>query len=354
MKQLAKPRVSVIVPVYNTEKYLKRCLDSILNQTLSDIEIIIVDDGSKEACALLCDQFAKLDSRIKVVHKQNAGLGFARNTGLSEANGEYVGFVDSDDYIEPTMYETLYATAKNNGADMAVSGISFVGGNMFSEADDLVAKPCFKETEVFNADKLKTLLLGVIGALPNEPDDSRYGVSVCKNIFSNKLIKEKNITFLSEREILSEDTLFMVDFIKNSSCAVGVTGAYYCYCRNDDSLSKSYNATRFERSIVFLNELEKQISNTVPKEEYKIYLDRLIQGFGRILCSQEIVHAKQEKIKYSALRKRLKEICTNEKIADVLKTYPWYKLPVKQAAFAFAMKYKLFLLQKIMVLLRDR
>ena len=90
---MAKPRVSVIVPVYNTEKYLKRCLDSILNQTLSDIEIIIVDDGSKEACALLCDQFAKLDSRIKVVHKQNAGLGFARNTGLSEANGEYVGFV---------------------------------------------------------------------------------------------------------------------------------------------------------------------------------------------------------------------------------------------------------------------
>ena len=72
------------------------------------------------------------------------------------------------------------------------------------------------------------------------------------------------------------------------------------------------------------------------------------------MCSQEIVHAKQEKIKYSVLRKRLKEICTNEKIAGVLKTYPWYKLPVKQAAFAFAMKYKLFLLQKIMVLLRDR
>ena len=116
---MAKPKVSVIVPVYNTEKYLKRCLDSILNQTLSDIEIIIVDDGSKEACALLCDQFAKSDSRIKVVHKQNAGLGFARNTGLSEANGEYVGFVDSDDYIEPMMYETLYAAAKNNGADIA-------------------------------------------------------------------------------------------------------------------------------------------------------------------------------------------------------------------------------------------
>ena len=351
---MTQPKVSIVVPVYNTEKYLRRCMDSIMNQTLKDIEIIIVDDGSKKECAVLCDEISKTDSRIKVVHKKNGGLGFARNTGLEAATGEYIGFVDSDDYIEPLMCETLYDAAKKYNADLAISGICFVGGNMFSESDDLVKKPCFKETEIFNADTLKTLLLGVIGALPNEPDDSRYGVSVCKNIFSNSLIKEKNITFLSEREILSEDTLFMVDFIKNSSCAVGVTGAYYCYCRNDDSLSKSYNSTRFERSIVFLNELEKQIVNTVPKEEYKIYLDRLIQGFGRILCSQEIVHAKQERIKYSVLRKRLKEICTNEKIEGVLKIYPWYKLPVKQAAFAFAMKYKLFLLQKIMVLLRDR
>ena len=156
---MAKPKVSVIVPVYNTEKYLKRCLDSILNQTLSDIEIIIVDDGSKEACALLCDQFAKLDSRIKVVHKQNAGLGFARNTGLNEANGEYVGFVDSDDYIEPMMYETLYAAAKNNGADIAVSGISFVGGNMFSESNECIKKSYFEKETVFEKEDIKKLLL---------------------------------------------------------------------------------------------------------------------------------------------------------------------------------------------------
>lgn len=351
---MANPKVSVIVPVYNTEKYLKRCLDSILNQTLKDIEIIVVDDGSKEACALLCDEISTTDSRIKVVHKQNGGLGFARNSGLSVANGEYVGFIDSDDYIAFDMYENLYNAAVKNNADLAVSGISFVGGNTFSSEDEILPKSYFNRETVFEKDKIKELLLGVVGALPNEPDDSRYGVSVCKNIFKNSLIKEKNIAFLSEREILSEDTMFMVNFIKNSSCAVGVPGAYYCYCRNDDSISKSYSVTRYERSIVFLNELEKQIKDFVIAEEYKIYLDRLIQGFGRILCSQEIVHAKNENIKYSLLKKRLKEICTNEKIAGVLRTYPWYKLPIKQAAFAFAMKYKLYLLQKYMVLLRDR
>ena len=128
---MTKPKVSVIVPVYNTEKYLKRCLDSIVNQTLKEIEIIIVDDGSKEACALLCDEISSRDSRIKVIHKKNGGLGFARNTGIEAANGEYVGFVDSDDYIEPLMYERLYGAAAKRDADIAISGICFVGGNTF-------------------------------------------------------------------------------------------------------------------------------------------------------------------------------------------------------------------------------
>ena len=198
------------------------------------------------------------------------------------------------------------------------------------------------------------LLLGVVGALPHEPDDSRYGVSVCKNIFKASVIFENQIEFLSERKILSEDSLFMVDFIKSAKKAVGVSGAYYCYCRNGDSISKSYNSQRFEKSIMFLDELEKRIADVVSKDEYKIYLDRLIQGFGRILCSQEIMHARAEKVKFSVLKKRLKEICTHKKINGVLKTYPWHKLPIKQAAFAFTMRYRLFWLQVLLVVLRDR
>ena len=351
---MTKPSLSIVVPVYNTEKYLRRCMDSIMNQTLKDIEIIIVDDGSKKECAVLCDEISKTDSRIKVVHKKNGGLGFARNTGLEAASGEYIGFVDSDDYIEPLMCETLYNAAKKHNADLCLSGICFVGGNMFSESGTDSRKVYFEEETVFEKEDMKNLLLGVVGALPHEPDDSRYGVSVCKNIFKTSVIREKGIRFLSERAILSEDTLFMVDYIKSAECAVGVSGAYYCYCRNEDSLSKAYKKDRFEKSIVFLDELEKRIADTIEKEEYKIYLDRLIQGFGRILCSQEIMHARDEKIKFSHLKKRLKEICTQDKIQNVLKSYPWYRLPVKQAAFAFAMKHQLFLLQRLMVILRDR
>ena len=101
-------------------------------------------------------------------------------------------------------------------------------------------------------------------------------------------------------------------------------------------------------------ELEEHIKDRIPKQEYQLYLDRLAQGYARILCSQEIMYAVDNKIKYTELKKRLKAICTNPKMAEVLKTYPWYRLPKKQGAFAFAMKYKLYFVQKLMVMLRAR
>lgn len=348
------PEVSIVVPVYNTEKYLRQCIDSLTSQTLEKIEIIIVDDGSKEECAVLCDQLAKTDARIKVVHKMNAGLGYARNSGIEASSGEYIGFVDSDDYVDSAMFESLYKAAVRNDADLVLSGVSFVGGNTFSKSGDYVEKNYFHKETVFEKGDMKTLLLGVVGALPEEPDDSRYGVSVCKNIFKRSVLTDRKVEFFSEREIISEDTLFMVDYIKCAEKAVGIPGAFYRYRRNDESLSKSYKIDRFEKTMIFLTELEKHMEDVLKTEEYKLYLDRLIQGYGRILCSQEIMYARDKKIKYKALRERLGKICNDEKIVGALKSYPWHKLPKKQAAFAFAMKYKLYFMQKLMVTLRAR
>lgn len=351
---MSAPKVSIVVPVYNTEQYLKQCIDSIVAQTLQEIEIIIVDDGSKEECAQLCDALAETDERIKVVHKINGGLGLARNSGIEAACGEYVGFVDSDDYIKPTMYESLYTAAAKHDADLAVSGICFVGGNTFSQSGDYSEKHYFEEDTVFEGEGIKTLLLGVVGALPKETEDSRYGVSVCKNIFKRAVLCGENVEFFSERKMISEDTLFMVDYIKHTRKAVGIPGAFYCYRRNEGSLSKSYRSDRFEKTMIFLAELEAHIKDTLSKEDYCLYFDRLVQGYGRIVCSQEIMYAHDQKIKYRALRARLKQICTHEMMAAVWKSYPWYQLPKKQAAFAFCMKHKLYFMQKLMVLLRAR
>jgi len=112
--------ISIIIPVYNVEKYLERCVKSVINQTYKNLEIILVDDGAKDNSGKMCDELSKLDSRIKVIHKENGGLSDARNFGLKIATGDYIGFVDSDDYIADDMYETLYHTIKNNNADISI------------------------------------------------------------------------------------------------------------------------------------------------------------------------------------------------------------------------------------------
>ena len=340
---MKNPKVSIIVPVYRTEKYLGRCLESLRNQSLKEIEIILVDDGSPDGCPQLCDKAAAEDSRIKVLHKANEGAGYARNFGMAAAEGEYVGFADSDDYVDKYMFERLYLAAKKYNAQLVMSGICFVGGNVFGKENEYYKDLYFEEDTFFEGEKgIKELMCGICGTLPNESRDSRYGMSACKNLYKREAAEKNNVRFLSEREILSEDALFMLDFAAAADRAVGIRGAFYYYCRNGESLSKSYNAERADRCVIFMYELEKRLAGKMPRDEYKVYLDRTVQALGRVLCSQEIMYAIENKIKYTDLRNRLKKICTTHEIAETLKKYPWYRLPPKQALFAFLMKHKLY------------
>ena len=123
---MAQPTLSIIVPVYNVEKYLAQCIDSILAQTFRNFELILVDDGSPDNCPALCDAAAQKDDRIRVIHQKNGGLSAARNAGLDIARGEWIGFVDSDDWIAPEMYETLYALVQKQEANLAICGFVMV------------------------------------------------------------------------------------------------------------------------------------------------------------------------------------------------------------------------------------
>ena len=114
------PKISVIVPVYKAEKFLATCIESILNQTYGNLEIILVDDGSPDSCGKICEKYALSDSRVKVVHQKNAGVAAARNVGLDLAEGDYGTFVDSDDYIQPQMYEKMIRCAEHNHCDLVM------------------------------------------------------------------------------------------------------------------------------------------------------------------------------------------------------------------------------------------
>ena len=115
------PKISVIVPVYKVEKYIHKCVDSILNQAFSDIEVILVDDGTPDRCGEICDAYGEQDSRVKVIHKENGGLSDARNAGMPHASGEYIIFIDSDDYIDVNMYEELLAAISSYVVDLVYS-----------------------------------------------------------------------------------------------------------------------------------------------------------------------------------------------------------------------------------------
>lgn len=352
---MQEPKVSVIIPVYNVEKYLERCIKSLQNQTLKDIEIILVDDSSTDASLEICHSLAKEDKRIKVIHKENQGAGLARNTALKEATGKYIGFLDSDDFIEPDMFKTLYEKAEEYGSDLVMSGVLFVDGNMFASQGECVKKVYFNEDTHFETEEeLKKLRMGIVGALPDDSDDSKYGMSIWKNLFRHDVIKDNNINFVSEREMLSEDAIFMVDFISCIKKATGIPEAFYNYCRNGESISKSYKKDRFEKSLVFVKAVEERFKKDIQPQEYQAYVDRFWQAMCRVLCSQEIIEAKNNGIKFADLKKRLKAVCAHELTIRALKEYPIGKLPLKQRVFAYAMKYRLYFLLKVLVGLRSR
>jgi len=126
---MKNPKISIIVPIYKVEIYLKKCIDSILAQTFTDFELILVDDGSPDSCGKICDEYAEKDRRIVVIHKSNGGQSSARNVGLDIAKGEYIGFVDSDDWIERDMYENLYNLVIKYKSDISIVGINFIYPN---------------------------------------------------------------------------------------------------------------------------------------------------------------------------------------------------------------------------------
>ena len=144
----------------------------------------------------------------------------------------------------------------------------------------------------------------------------------------------------------------MIDYISCIKKATGINEAFYNYCRNEDSISKSYKKDRFEKSLVFVNEVQKRFEKDIAPEEYQIYIDRFWQAMCRVICSQEIMYAADNNIKYTDLKKRLKAVCTHSLTVRAMNSYPIGTLPLKQRVFAYCIKYRLYFLLKVLVGLR--
>lgn len=209
------PQISVIVPVYNVEPYIHRCIDSILAQTFTDFELILVDDGSPDNCGKICDEYAEKDSRIHVIHKNNGGLSAARNTGIALASGQYICFVDSDDIISRQYCEVLHGLLKNTDYDFSVCGV-----HRF--ADGTVPSPEMAAPQERTVDN--TAFAGM--QLNRETE---FGV--CNKLFRRELFEK--ISFAEGR--INEDVIFSADLLKLCQKGAVLTGQQLYYYRQRSS-----------------------------------------------------------------------------------------------------------------------
>lgn len=227
-----KPKVSIIVPVYKTQETLEKCVNSLFEQTLQEIEIILVDDGSPDESGKMCDSFCE-DSRVHVVHKENGGLSSARNAGLKIASGDYIGFVDSDDYVHPEMFNKLYDKIESDKSDMCICSHFTVN------ADGNIVEHHFQNMPklLSRSEILKMLILPMIGIVPGTDEKEIEGF-VYRNLYRKDIIL--NYEFKSEREFFAEDVISALELYKECEQISILDECLYYYKYNGESLSNIY------------------------------------------------------------------------------------------------------------------
>ena len=266
-------KISVIVPVYNVEKYLPRCIDSILNQTYKNLEIILVDDGSPDNCPAICDEYTQRDSRIKVIHKENGGVSSARNAGLDVATGEYIGFVDSDDWIATNMYEFLINSLTEQKADISICNFHSVDINGNSYNNVQYFGGIFFQDEILN---------------------KYLSDSLCTPCVFNKLFNAQTIggiRFDLSKKI-GEDFLFNYFVFKNAKKIVTVEDLLYYYSvdRCDSAIHKAnYELVNRWKNTKYI--METDITNNAL---YNYCLSRYAKEL--LCCIKELLRTKNKEL----------------------------------------------------------
>ena len=328
--------VSIIVPTYNVEKYVGVCIDSLMKQTLKNIEIILVDDGSTDSSGLICDEYAKKDSRIKVIHQTNRGLGLSRNSGLKIATGKYIGFVDSDDRVSEDMFQILYRNATECNAD-----ISYCTYKKFISDAELKNNSATDMVEIKQwrgKARIHQYMLDRIGLPPQNKKDNLYGASVCCGIFKKQVLDTFSANFVSERQFIAEDMIFDIDVIPQCKCIVHQDIPLYYYRYNPASLTTVYKPDRFQKNIELYHEMIDRLSKCYDAEEYYNSMSRYLLTVARIAIIQEVRFAKKNGIKDT--KRKMKEICNSYEVKDVLNKYEYWKLPTKYGVTCFLQKYR--------------
>lgn len=328
--------ISIIVPVYNVEQYLDECIQSVLDQEYKNLEIILIDDGSTDGSSKKCDAWREKDDRIIVIHKQNEGLGEARNTGLEYVSGKYVYFLDSDDFLPPTCIKRLYETAEIEQADIVGSGTyTYLDGktSVFSVPKEYRV---YRERDVIN-----NFLPNIIAPDPETGDSVGFAMGISGKFFLANLLKGWRCA--SERVIISEDVYSFIDLCSRVKCVVELPEFTYFYRINYNSLSRTIREDRNEENKKFLCECRKLVERKGYPEIIKKRLAFPYMSF--VLADLKAIAKSNKREK----RELIYSIISDEELIATLYDYDLRMENIKRKAVIISIKNRWFRIAYLLI-----
>lgn len=314
--------ISIIIPVYNIENFLRQCIESVINQTLKTIEIILIDDGSTDNSGNICDEYAKSDNRIVVIHQKNKGASYARNVGLKIAKGEWVTFVDSDDWVENDLYEVAMKELNEKQADVFMFNYynnypkKQMKNNKAPQIDFIVENNEVRKLQLCILDTRAIKTLKVYGIYTQQDVEFQYrnqewlGMSYLWNkIFRKSLIQSNNLKILLEdfKRVIYEDGIFCYQYFNKVKKVQYCSKCLYHHRRLENSIMKSFNPQIIQISNQILNEYFIEEKQKEKPKLQQVYV-RAIRNF-RDICFLYLFHKKNKESK----REKIKEL---EKIVN--------------------------------------
>ena len=328
--------VSIIMPIYNADKYLKDSIESLVNQTYKKIEILLVNDGSTDSSPILCDEFAKNDARIRVFHKENGGTHTARNLGIEQAKGDFLMFMDPDDWFDTDTVEKLVKAIVDGDLDI-------VRFNYVREfLDHSSNKPNTLLTEeIMEGDDCKKVCRQAIGLVNEElanPENMNFLASVCFAAYKKSIILENNICFVNIREIATfSDGLFNIEFLTHTRRFRFIDKCFYHYRKyNTSSATSNYRQNFLNRQLIMFSKLESMVNKINCQEVDEAFNNRIA------LSTMEMcLNALKSNSNFLDKYKEVKEVLKNPLHVNSYKKLTLKYFPLKWKLYYFFVKYRM-------------
>ncbi len=325
--------VSIIIPVYNTEKYLSKCLESVINQTYKNLEIILINDGSTDKSKEICESFAKKDKRIQILNKENSGVSSARNHGMRLAKGQYIAFIDGDDYAEENYIEELLKNLKQTESDCVLCG--------YNRVYDKKIEQITKEKNIYlNKEEFLFSILNV---------QTGTGFTWAK-LWKREAIKD--VQFDEEVKI-GEDALFCMKACKNINKVYILNKALYNYRFNASSAVRKYDQGYADKILKSMQIAKRYIEKEYSKDEEAIKKVNNYIAYHILLISVNFAFNKENNLSSTKQIKKMKEICNIPEFKEGIKSSNYEALSLTRKITLFTIKYKLYFLTMLIARVRQ-